>query len=100
MEQKPLALVADDDITLRELTREVLEQAGLRVEEAATGREAIEAFQRERPQIILLDVMMPEMDGFAACLAIRALPHGATIPIMFMTMNRLPEPTMLARRIL
>ena len=85
MEQKPLALVADDDITLRVLAREALEQAGLRVEDAATGREAIDAFQRELPQIVLLDVMMPEMDGFAACRAIRGLPHGATVPIMIMT---------------
>lgn len=66
MEQKPLALVADDDITLRVLAREALEQAGLRVEDAATGREALEAFQRDTPHIVLLDVMMPEMDGFAS----------------------------------
>ena len=85
MEQKPLALVTDDDITLRVLAREALEQAGLRVEDAATGREAIDAFQRELPQIVLLDVVMPEMDGFAACAAIRALPLGATVPIMIMT---------------
>lgn len=85
MEQKPLALVADDDITLRVLAREALEQAGLRVEDAATGREAVEAFQRETPQIVLLDVLMPELDGFAACAAIRRLPRGGTVPIMIMT---------------
>jgi diguanylate cyclase (GGDEF)-like protein/PAS domain S-box-containing protein len=81
----PLALVVDDDITLRVLAREALEQAGLRVEDAATGREALDAFQREAPEIVLLDVMMPEMDGFAACAAIRRLPLGATVPIMIMT---------------
>lgn len=85
MEQPPLALVADDDITIRVLAREALEQAGLRVEEAATGKEAVEAFQRETPHIVLLDVMMPEMDGFAACSAIRFLPHGGNVPIMIMT---------------
>jgi diguanylate cyclase (GGDEF)-like protein/PAS domain S-box-containing protein len=85
MEQNALALVADDDVTLRVLAREALEQAGLRVEDAATGREAVEAFQRETPQIVLLDVMMPEMDGFAACAAIRRLPQGTTVPIMIMT---------------
>ncbi|ALA57109.1 response regulator [Nitrospira moscoviensis] len=85
MEQKPLALVADDDITLRVLAREALEQAGLRVEDAATGREALEAFQRDTPHIVLLDVMMPEMDGFAACAALRRLPQGENVPIMIMT---------------
>jgi DNA-binding response OmpR family regulator len=85
MNLPPLALVVDDDITLRVLAREALDQARLRIEDAATGREAIDAFQRETPQIVLLDVMMSEMDGFAACAAIRRLPQGATVPIMIMT---------------
>jgi diguanylate cyclase (GGDEF)-like protein/PAS domain S-box-containing protein len=85
MNRKPLALVADDDIALRVLAREALERAGLRVEDAVTGREAVEAFQREVPEIVLLDVMMPNLDGFAACSIIRCLPHGATVPIMMMT---------------
>ena len=85
MKSIPLALIVDDDITLRVLAREALEQAGCRVEDASTGQEALEAFQRETPDIILLDVVMPGMDGFATCAAIRKLPGGAAVPILIMT---------------
>ncbi|MFO0705730.1 MAG: EAL domain-containing protein [Nitrospira sp.] len=85
MNSTPLALVVDDDITLRVLAREAIEQAGCRVEDAATGQEAIEAFQRETPDIVLLDVLMPGMDGFATCAALRKLPGGASVPILIMT---------------
>ena len=85
MNQLPLALIVDDDITLRVLAREALEQAGCRVEDAASGQEAIEAFQRETPDIVLLDVVMSGMDGFATCAALRKLPGGATVPILIMT---------------
>lgn len=85
MNQPPLALIVDDDITLRVLAREAIEQAGCRVEDASTGQEAIAAFQREMPQIVLLDVVMPGMDGFATCAAIRKLPGGAAVPILIMT---------------
>ena len=85
MNQLPLALIVDDDITLRVLAREALEQAGCRVEDAASGQEAIEAFQRETPDIVLLDVVMPGMDGFATCAALRKLPGGAAVPILIMT---------------
>jgi len=85
MKQLPLALIVDDDITLRVLAREAIEQAGCRVEDASTGQEAIAAFQREMPQIVLLDVVMPGMDGFETCAAIRKLPGGAAVPILIMT---------------
>jgi len=81
----PLALIVDDDITLRVLARAALEQAGCRVEDAATGPEALEAFQRETPHIVLLDIVMPGMDGFATCAALRQLPGGASVPILIMT---------------
>ena len=85
MNPLPLALIVDDDITLRVLAREAIEQAGCRVEDASTGQEAIAAFQREIPQIVLLDVVMPGMDGFETCAAIRKLPGGAAVPILIMT---------------
>lgn len=84
MNSTPLALIVDDDITLRVLARGALEQAGCRVEDAATGQEALDAFQRETPDIILLDVVMPGMDGFATCAALRKLPGGASVPILIM----------------
>ncbi len=81
----PIALIADDDVTVRMLARQVLEQAGLSVEEVEDGEQAVAAFKRTTPDIVLLDVMMPKMTGFEACHAIRHLPGGSHTPILIMT---------------
>ncbi len=83
--ERPLALVVDDEAGIRLVARAALENAGFAVQEAVNGRDAVLAFERLRPALILLDVKMPEMDGFAACDAIRALPGGERIPILIMT---------------
>jgi diguanylate cyclase (GGDEF)-like protein len=82
---RALVLVVDDDKVPRLMARESLEKAGFDVEEAANGREGVEAFERLRPSLVLMDAVMPEMDGFAACAAIRALPAGGHTPILMMT---------------
>jgi len=82
---RPLVLVVDDDKVPRLMARESLERAGFDVEEAADGREGVAAFARLRPSLVLMDAVMPEMDGFAACAAIRALPAGGHTPILMMT---------------
>ncbi|MCK5195496.1 MAG: response regulator, partial [Desulfobulbaceae bacterium] len=61
---KALALVVDDDASLRISMQAALTKAGFDVIEAADGKEAIAQFQKEQPDLILLDVVMPEMDGF------------------------------------
>ena len=81
----PYALITDDDIIIRMFAREALEQAGWAVEEAENGREACKAFQQNPPDVVLLDVMMPEMDGFQTCAALRQLSGGEHIPILIMT---------------
>ena len=81
----PLVLVADDDESMRLLMRESLEQAGFAVEEAEGGTEALAAFDRSRPDIVLLDVMMPEMDGFATCSRLRQRPDGEHVPVLMVT---------------
>ena len=83
--RSPLALVADDDLIIRMFAREALEQAGWIVEEAPNGQEAWAAFQRRPPDVVLLDVMMPGMDGFSTCAALRRLPNGEHTPILIMT---------------
>jgi DNA-binding response OmpR family regulator len=83
--ESPLVLVADDDLLLRHMARDALEQAGFAVEEAGNGLEAISAFQRLQPDVVLLDVMMPELDGFSACAHIRHLPGGDLTPILIVT---------------
>jgi len=82
---RPLVLVVDDDDTARLLARASLEHAGLAVEEAVNGREGVAAFERVRPDLVLMDVLMPEMDGFAACAAVRSLPGGELVPVLMMT---------------
>jgi diguanylate cyclase (GGDEF)-like protein/PAS domain S-box-containing protein len=81
----PLALVVDDDPTFRALSRLALEQFDLRVEEAGNGRSGVELAQQLQPDIVILDLQMPEMDGFAACTALRRLPGGERLPILIMT---------------
>jgi signal transduction histidine kinase len=81
----PLALIVDDDTVTRLLARAALEGTGWSVEEAENGREALAAFQRLHPDAVLLDVMMPEMDGFMACAALRKLPGGEHTPVLIMT---------------
>ncbi len=81
----PLVLVVDDDVTIRFLACEALEYAGFAIEEAESGKEALTAFERLRPSIVLLDVMMPEMDGFETCVKLRQLPGGDRTPVILLT---------------
>ena len=78
-------LVVDDDITIRFMVKESLEQLGFIVEEAENGKVAVERVREINPDIILLDVMMPEMDGFTACPLIREIPEFQHTPILMMT---------------
>jgi len=81
----PVILVADDDDSLRLLMHEALESSGFAVEEAENGVAALAAFDRTQPDVVLLDVMMPEMDGIVACAELRARPAGAHVPVLMVT---------------
>ncbi len=83
--KQPLLLVADDELLIRMLAREALERAGFAVAMAENGLQAVDAFGRLQPELVLLDVNMPGMDGFAACRQIRQLPGGGRIPVLMMT---------------
>src|ERR1035441_3917758 len=80
-----LVLVVDDDMTLRLLMRESLEQSGFKVVEAEDGLKALQCFAETPPDIVLMDVEMPNMDGFEACAALRRLPHGQDTPVLMVT---------------
>jgi len=84
-EPRPVVLVVDDDPMTRFLARTATERAGFEVIEAGHGREALARFDDARPDVVLLDVMMPEMDGFEACAALRELQRGAYVPVVMMT---------------
>lgn len=82
---KPLILITDDDFSTRLLLKETLQAAGFAVKEAENGQQALNFFKSERPDLILLDVEMPEMDGFTACRELRKAPGGLSIPILMVT---------------
>ncbi|BCA80998.1 EAL domain-containing protein [Desulfuromonas sp. AOP6] len=83
--RKPLILVVDDAAVMREFCRQVLTQAGFDVALAEGGGEALDLFALLKPDLVLLDVVMPGMDGFALCSELRLRPHGADIPIIMVT---------------
>ena len=85
MTEAALALIADDEPTSRLLTREALVQAGFRVAEAADGEAALREFARVRPDLVLLDVDMPGVDGYDACRAMRERPGDSHVPIVMLT---------------
>jgi CheY-like chemotaxis protein len=81
-EPSPLVLVVDDDRTNRKLARDVLRRAGLRTIEAASGGDAITAAHRWLPDVILLDLRLPDMDGRDVARALRDNAPTAAIPVV------------------
>ncbi len=78
-------LVADDDASIRGLLRQDLEAAGYAVIEARNGHEAIDLARKKRPNLLILDVVMPEATGFDATVILRADPRTMGIPILMLT---------------
>ncbi|MCC6246723.1 MAG: EAL domain-containing protein [Rubrivivax sp.] len=78
-------LVVDDDAGGRRLTRATLAKAGFAVSEAGDGQAALDAMCTAMPDLVLLDVSMPVMDGFTACAELRRLPGGERVPVVMMT---------------
>jgi len=78
-------LVADDDEMIRKLFRDVLQSAGHEVILAEDGQQALEKVLTARPDVILLDVMMPKLNGFEVCRRLKADPATASIPILLVT---------------
>jgi adenylate cyclase len=78
-------LVVDDEEQNRTLLRDPLEARGYEVEEAENGMQALQKFAARPPDVILLDLMMPKMDGFEVCRRLRKDPKTAHIPILMIT---------------
>jgi two-component system, sensor histidine kinase and response regulator len=81
-------LVVDDNAENRALAQATLEDEGFTVRLATSGAEALEAFEREPADCVLLDIRMPGMDGITVCRRLRELPSGADVPILFLTAQR------------
>jgi signal transduction histidine kinase len=83
--EKPLVLVVDDDLAQRILVQEALEAAGFDTDEAEDGTGGIARTIDLEPDLVILDVMMPDLDGFAVCRALRQESRTAHIPILIVT---------------
>jgi PAS domain S-box-containing protein len=81
----PLILVVDDDPVVRLLLRRVMEHEGYQVAEALNGAECVSCVEQLRPDLVLLDALMPVMDGFEACATIQSMPNGVDLPLLMIT---------------
>ena len=84
-------LIVEDDPANRELLRRMLEKAGWAVEEADNGQAALEAIEVRKPSLVLLDLMMPRVDGFDLVARMRERPDLRDIPVVIITAKDLTE---------
>jgi two-component system, OmpR family, alkaline phosphatase synthesis response regulator PhoP len=82
---RPTILSVDDEPDVIDLISFHLTRAGYNVLTAATGREALETIRTRRPDLVLLDLMLPDIDGFGVCEILRRQPATATIPIVIIS---------------
>lgn len=83
MHLAPTVLIVEDDINLRETVQLYIEREGLRCLSADNGSDGIVQIQRFRPNLVVLDIMMPNLDGFQVCQQVRAA--GCFVPILMLT---------------
>ena len=81
----PKILIADDDPLARLFVKNALEPAGMAVLEATGGKDALAKFEAIGPDLVILDIMMPDLDGYLTCSRIRSLPRGKRVPILVLT---------------
>ena len=84
-EHRGRLLIVDDDRSTRQLLRGVLARQGFDIIEAGEGASAVRLFEQQRPELVLLDVMMPVMDGFEACFRMRVIDHDEGTPVIMLT---------------
>ncbi len=80
-----LILVVEDDPKNLTLTKDVLKTSGFNTAQAVNGQQGVEVAKAEKPDLILMDIMMPKMDGYSACHAIKADPMTKNIPVVMLT---------------
>ncbi len=84
-------LIVDDEWMTRDLLRMMLERAGFDVVEAVDGRDALKQIDQSRPDTVILDVMMPELDGYEVCRMLRQKPATAEMPVLMLSAKTQPE---------
>jgi len=85
--QQKLVLVVEDDASIREVISDVLQDRGFRVMPATDGADALEQLETARPDVVLLDLLMPVMHGWAFMEAYLAKTEGLPIPIVVLSVN-------------
>jgi CheY-like chemotaxis protein len=85
MTSKTKIMVVEDDLDEAKLIKMVLEGEGYEAVCAFNGKEALEKLESDKPALIVLDVMMPEMDGFSFCSKVRSSPEYENIPVIMLT---------------
>ncbi len=78
-------LLAEDDLLLLEVMRSILEAEGFTIYPAVNGKQALDLFHSVQPDLVVSDIMMPEMDGYEMLEAVRLLPTGVTVPFLFLS---------------
>jgi DNA-binding response OmpR family regulator len=93
MAERRKILVADDEMSIREILSIQLARMGYAVVLAGNGLEAVKAYEDEKPDLVILDVMMPRLNGLEACQRIRALEKkaGRRVPVLFLTARDTPH---------
>ncbi len=81
-------LIVDDDITLRTALIRYLQNRGYSVQEASSGAEALNLFEQNPPDVVVSDVIMPEMDGLEFCRRLRATRSGQLVPFIFLSSRK------------
>lgn len=89
----PPVLVVDDEVEIREVLQTILEDEGYRVVLAANGREALELIGQERPALVLLDLMMPVMNGWEFLDRLKQKPELQSLPVMILSASRQGQAT-------
>jgi len=92
-------LVVDDEALVRNMMCDGLAAAGYAVSAASSGEEAMTLVQAERPACILLDIMMPDLDGYDTCAALKADPKTASIPVLLVSATTDGRVTVHAKRV-
>ncbi len=87
---KPKIVVVEDDEHSRYLTSFILQKSGYEVISACTGQEGVEAVRREQPQLVILDIQLPGINGYEVIQILRTMPEARDIPIVVVTSYAMP----------
>lgn len=87
MTKKPLVLIVDDEHDFRAICAHVLERGGYETATAEDGTKGLAAFLDRRPDLVMLDGNLPDLDGIEVCRRLRKLPGGADVPVLMCTVR-------------